>query len=412
MTGWLQPLVMDAIRLSSLEASSSLPPPEPQLEALGVHDGDDWVSYGPVASGSGSHSAHPLPSMLPMLCNAVGMASVGLLTGISESSRSRVGQPCVSRVTQGTALQSLLRLAAVDFISGGLVVLGQLHVPSSLFVVLYASCTIWTAVIAQVWLKQRLSLARWCAIAAIALGLCGDALTAEIGTPQNGSRAGVLLVLAGAFLHSYTICLAERTIRLLPTVSSIEACSFMGAIEASILAFYEITHVLLDAPMPFPPSNVLVLYPLLTFFQAVHAASFFYILGNFGSVTTGVLKGLQMVVVFLASDVLFCSADESDCVTASKFACVVLVVLGLLTYSWADPQRRGVTSAGDGSDVSASSATVMMAKASIETEKRGHSSGTSSWEHVSERCHGSDERGCGEVSGRTARGGGVLGGGG
>ena len=39
-----------------------------------------------------------------------------------------------------------------------------------------------------------------------------------------------------------------------------------------------------------------------------------------------------MLIVFAASDLLFCASDGSECVTVAKFSCVAIVFAGLVLY--------------------------------------------------------------------------------
>ena len=91
-------------------------------------------------------------------------------------------------------------------------------------------------------------------------------------------------------------------------------------------------------------------YLVLAATNALHAAAFFSILDSLGAVASGVLKGVQMLVVFIASDLLFCAADRSECVTAKKSACVAVVFAGLVLYGWSGGTKphRGSSAAGGG----------------------------------------------------------------
>ena len=405
ISGWATPLLLDRLRLS-----------EPSIDT--------------TRRGPGVASFH-LPNLLPMISNTLGMAVAWLVV----SSVAPGGSPLLKRLRRLPWTVSLWRrlgaVAVVDFFSGFLIIQGQLNIPSNLFVVLYASCTLWTALLSRCILRRSLARLQWIAIIAITVGLAGDAATSlshgssapkapreismTLGIFDSPDLSSVLMVLVGSMLHSLMFVQAEalssgialgadeasrvcsggtisstiddasalvtttkknNTFPLSPRsqtletpsaslrVSTIDVCGFMGCTELAVL-------VLLHAIFHFPQflfrggaesdslrgyvstdvlsststdSNTageegrafaaqrLAYYGVLACINAVHAASFFALLESLGAITSGVLKGLQMLVVFAASDLLFCASDGSECVTVAKSSCVAIVFAGLVLY--------------------------------------------------------------------------------
>lgn len=55
---------------------------------------------------------------------------------------------------------------------------------------------------------------------------------------------------------------------------------------------------------------------------------------SLGAASSGVLKGLQTVVVFAVSSALFCGVDTRECATGPKALCVAVVTFGLGAYGF------------------------------------------------------------------------------
>ena len=380
-SGWATPLFMDALRLSSPSGSD----------------------------------ASALPNLKPMLCNTGGMALAWFLsTGCNPFSSALVQR--LRRLPWSAPLwRRLCTIAAVDFFSGFLLFQGQLSIGSNLYVVLYASCTLWTALLSRWLLRRPLSNSHWVAIVTITLGLAADAYLSHSDKHggRSNTRTGVALVLLGSLLHSLMFVQAEALSSGLPVVgmvladpaaaaekakkkktesqlllddadaaapslpsssssssaaavSSIDVCGFMGCTEVLVLLFYyaslaTISAATAPAATSFSPSSTAApvvaaarlefeSYLVLAATNALHAAAFFSILDSLGAVASGVLKGVQMLVVFIASDLLFCAADRSECVTAKKSACVAVVFAGLVLYGWSGGTKphRGSSAAGGG----------------------------------------------------------------
>lgn len=140
---------------------------------------------------------------------------------------------------------------AVDLCSGVLVMMGLLVVGSGVYVVIYSSCTAWTAVLSHLFLRRRLTRMQWLGVVLCTLGLAANGLASAFHTPApvpaaipepgtglgsssgtdgasgaeagDGGRAtfhqqdastlvlGGLLVLAGSMLHSAMFVIVEAS---------------------------------------------------------------------------------------------------------------------------------------------------------------------------------------------------------
>ena len=103
---------------------------------------------------------------LPMLFCCIGMLVAGLID-----------------FRRWTTIEwSLLRrggfwvLLTVDFLSGIFIYAGLSIIGSGTFILIYASCLPWTAVLSRCILKQQISSRKWTGVAIITLGLASTAL--------------------------------------------------------------------------------------------------------------------------------------------------------------------------------------------------------------------------------------------
>lgn len=78
--------------------------------------------------------------------------------------------------------------------------------------------------------------------------------------------------------------------------------------------------------------HICVAYALLSLMGFLHAVSFYHLLGQLGSVATGVMKGVQSVAVLVLSHEAFCSVESAQCFTVCKGVSLVVVLSGVFVY--------------------------------------------------------------------------------
>merc|ERR1711862_312457 len=75
---------------------------------------------------------------------------------------------------------------------------------------------------------------------------------------------------------------------------------------------------------------------LLSFANLIHALTFFYTLKYFpgGATSAGVMKGLQAVLVFFFTSIIFCgnTGGSEMCFTLLKFCSLIVVVYGIILF--------------------------------------------------------------------------------
>jgi len=170
---------------------------------------------------------------------------------------------------------------------------GQLRVSSNLFVVLYSSCTCWTALLSRFMLGKHLATMQWVGIVCVCAGLAGDATISMFNEPEGFERQeglsrnfGICAVLAGSFLHSLMFCMCEHL--LTASIPASVVCSTMGTGESMVLVLYHlgllgpgtsIKALVMTARIAF---NLLLIYTLLVVTCALHAWSFFLHTRHYG----------------------------------------------------------------------------------------------------------------------------------
>ncbi|CAE8598644.1 unnamed protein product [Polarella glacialis] len=258
----------------------------------------------------------------------LGMASTGLLTVCRSEKVSWRSLPlhrCAFIALFGITAQSLNWS-------------GNMLAGSSIFAVVYASVTIWSAVLSRLLLQRVLTPLQWSGILTVFSGL---AITGFAAKSTGGMVfLGTCMICLGTFLHAMCHVLSElvsvRGERIPPQINAcvqgLTACTLVGTWQCA----YTATHwERIAGPVSEADSSwwfCLALLLAIAVGNFVHAASFFQLLTRIGAVSTGVVKAVQGVAVFSLSHVLYCQRDESQCFTPLKGLSLVIVVLGVLLY--------------------------------------------------------------------------------
>jgi drug/metabolite transporter (DMT)-like permease len=301
----------------------------------------DTIRY----SGGAGHIGWP-PTQLATLANTLAMASLMLFV-----SRSLVRTAFCS---SGASLRRILTATALDLVSGCLLTTGLLILGGGIFVVIYSSTTIWTALWARC-SGQRLSLGRWTGVVLVSGGMvvsasanfadaAGDAVARIVAgcvasgacgadATQLGTRLPTPLhpthrpswsvsrwfgAAAGTMLHAAMFVYSEIVIRH-AGIDLIVLCASMGALETAALSAWNLALLTAYGPELYLPSatpasdgsdgnageaagggavdgvHVALLYGGLTLVNALHAWAFFNMLERVGAVSSAVMKGVQMV---------------------------------------------------------------------------------------------------------------------
>lgn len=216
----------------------------------------------------------------------------------------------------------------------------------SIFAIIYSSVTVWTAVWSRFVLDRRLSYAQWLAVMIVFGGLT---LTATGSLDLGRSVAhGTFLVVIGSALHAGSYVWSEAVMNGEDSLTVRQNSGIQGLVACVCLIAWQVMYTtprwgeLIRLPMQ--EANTTWLYAaiiMLSFALAnlAHSFCFYHTIRYYkgGSVSAGVMKGLQAVLVFVASHLIFCGRTGGHEMCFSKGKCLSLITVtgGVVFFSWA-----------------------------------------------------------------------------
>lgn len=288
-----------------------------------------------------------LRCQLHMLFYYLGPAAVALGFCRPASRCTPSGSPpSAALLRKGGAIQCL------DIFAQMLNYTGSTLAGPTIFAIVYSSVTVWTAVQSRLLLSRRMVAAQWAGVLLVFGGL---------GITAAGSRdlgpdvfRGTLCVTVGSALHALMYVLSEALMTVGEERLTVPAtCAVQGTVASSLLLAWQLLYTLprwdetvggdLEKAGT-AASQALGILAALALSNFVHAYSFFHTLRHFpnGATSAGIMKGLQAVLVFLCTSLLFCgkSGGEEMCFSGIKFLSLVTVVSGVSVYGWASDWAR------------------------------------------------------------------------
>ncbi|CAE7480314.1 unnamed protein product [Symbiodinium natans] len=215
---------------------------------------------------------------------------------------------------------------------------GNMLAGSSVFAVVYASVTIWSAVLSWLLLQRVLTLWQWLSIIAVFAGLAVTGVDAR--STGDCIFLGTCMIGAGTILHATCHVLSEMlSVRgsripahLNASIQGLTGCAVVGVWQLAFTASHwqRISEPMEEIGTSWLQASLLLSSVALGNF--VHAGTFFYLLTRVGAVSTGMAKALQGVVVFALSHVLYCRQDESQCFSLAKGLSLLIVTAGVVSY--------------------------------------------------------------------------------
>lgn len=237
--------------------------------------------------------------------------------------------------------KEIASLCLMDLISQFLNLFGLILAGSLLYSVIYASCTVWTALFSRILLNRRLHTMQWVGVVTVFTGLmCGVGGSIRDG---NDTRLGVILILIGSMVHSLTYIVSEKLLAVVSDPISPEMLSsVMGFFGVLVYGAWQLIYTIPNFDRVVvneiyshhgSVAVIIVAFIALVLVNMLHALCFFNVISSAGATTTGILKGVQTVLVFLSSHFAFCSIQSSQCFTVAKGVSVVVVSVGVVLYS-------------------------------------------------------------------------------
>jgi drug/metabolite transporter (DMT)-like permease len=214
----------------------------------------------------------------------------------------------------------------------------------TIFAIVYSSVTVWTAVFSRLLLQRRLLVCQWLSVCVVFGGLVITALDSISLGPDVVN--GTLLILFGSSMHAITYVWSECVMIGNEGLSVSQNSAIQGVMAFSLLLCWQIIYtaerwdVLIEGPMTAAGTTASRAITILLFFAMVsliHSYSFYYTVKHYpgGATSAGVMKGLQAVLVFIASHFAYCGryGGSEMCFSSLKLVSLVTVVSGVLGFS-------------------------------------------------------------------------------
>ena len=293
-------------------------------------------------------------AQLYMLFYYAGPASVGLTLRRRRYASATEGSKRDERYWP--SIPTILRAASIavlDVFAQSLNYTGNNLSGPTIFAVIYSSVTVWAAVYSRCLLGRDMNCIQWIGVAFVFVGL---ALTAFHSVTIGSSVfLGACLVVIGSSLHALVYVISEKLMTHGEEKISVRAnCAVQGFVALFCFSVWELVYTLprfeelIAAPVKAAGSTwidaTLVLISI-GLANLIHGLSFFVTLKNFpgGSVSAGIMKGLQAVLVFAFTSLVFCGSSgtrEEMCFDTLKLISLVVVVCGILIYGWETDRRH------------------------------------------------------------------------
>ena len=227
----------------------------------------------------------------------------------------------------------------------------------TIFAIIYSSVTVWTAVFSRILLGRVLNRWQWITVVTVVAGLAITAVdSANMG---NNVFLGACLINLGSIMHGFTYVMSEAVMTVGDTLTVLQNTFVQMSTCAGLFLVWQLGYTL-----PHLGDGVLgparaagttagyasVLLLGFGFANVVHALTFYHTLCYFpgGATSTAVGKGLQAVLVFVFTSLLYCHrlGGPEMCFSPAKLVSVVTVCGGVLGYGYATSRRRRGSGSG------------------------------------------------------------------
>jgi drug/metabolite transporter (DMT)-like permease len=242
-------------------------------------------------------------------------------------------------------------IAGFDIVAQGLNYTGASLAGPTLFAIVYSSVTIWTAVFSRWLLQRQLSILQWLAVCMVFSGLVVTA-TDSIQLGPDVAH-GTLLMVLGSCMHAATYVWSERIMLGEEGLTVTQNSAIQGLVALGLLCAWQCIytaprwHDLLSNPMHTAGTTFAQASGILLAFAVanlIHSVAFYHTIKHYpgGATSAGVMKGLQAVLVFAASHLLYCGrvGGHEMCFSTAKLASLVTVVGGVVAFGMATEQSR------------------------------------------------------------------------
>ncbi|CAL5996114.1 Conserved_hypothetical protein [Hexamita inflata] len=230
-------------------------------------------------------------------------------------------------------------ISLIDVIGTTLTLFGQILCGSGVYIIIYSSLTVSSALGSRIFMKKYFSFISVLGIIVITVGLGVSGITSF----NAGSQViiGIVITLVGTIFHSCVYWLNEYFNHKYGVNLQI-MCGYTGLFGFCIFMVYQfsvtipnwtklVTDPILEHNGVF--WQVGLLYGALILVDLLHMFSQYTVVPRVGSVSTGVGKSISSIIVFVLSHILFCELQTSQCIDMWKMISLGVVVCGVITYS-------------------------------------------------------------------------------
>jgi drug/metabolite transporter (DMT)-like permease len=246
--------------------------------------------------------------------------------------------------SSGKLVRRAVGIALFDTASASMNYAGAALAGPLVFAVIYSSVTVWTAVFSRYLLRRRMTVGQWGSVFVVFLGLAVTARDSR--TMGNSVWLGCVLVLVGSMMHALTYVLCEAIMTVGTEVLTVtQNTGIQSGVALAVLGLWQLVYTVpnwteaIAGPLEEAGTTLataLFLLGMFAFCNWVHCITFYTTLIEFpgGATSAGVMKGLQAVLVFLLTHLVFCgrTGGEEMCFSASKLISLLTVAGGVITY--------------------------------------------------------------------------------
>jgi len=259
-----------------------------------------------------------------------------------------------SRETSIPKLSTLVRtgcVASFDIVGQTMNYTGAAIAGPTVFAIIYSSVTVWTAVFSTVILRRHMNNNQWLGVATVFGGLAITAFNSVSLGPQVFH--GAIMITIGSAAHSLTYVYSEAIMTNGDdSISYKMYCAVYGSVACFFYLIWQLVYTrpnfsnLILQPMHEAHTTILGALGILlavALVSLVHSLGFFHTVKHFpmGATSAGIMKGLQAVLVFLFTSLIYCgrSGGSEMCFSRMKFVSLIVVVTGVILYGKSTEKR-------------------------------------------------------------------------
>ncbi|ESU35483.1 Hypothetical protein DHA2_30448 [Giardia duodenalis] len=240
--------------------------------------------------------------------------------------------------------KEIIVMTLIDVSATTLTLFGQLMIGSGLYIIVYSSLTIWSAIGSLLLLKRHFTWPMWMGVVVVTIGLMISGVGA-FTTFGLSTLIGMAVTLVGTILHSGVYWVSEYfCLHKEYPIHSTFLAGYMGIFGVAIFLSYVTGYTiprweaLFVQPMEAGGGSywkILSTYLLLILIDWAHLYAQFTAVVAVGSVIVGINKAISSIGVFVLSHFLFCEVDSSECIDLFKILSLCFVISGVIIYTTA-----------------------------------------------------------------------------